>query len=125
MTRKTYRMTATAEAQLKKAVRDTKQAWGIKQARKYAADLLAGFQFIAENHASLNAPHRDELAEGTAFSIHLIGHRYIAFQVHDQDTIIIVGLFHESMDIPTRLKELQGLAQHEIDSLMREIDRTL
>lgn len=125
MTRKTYRMTATAEAQLKKAVRDTKQKWGIKQARKYTDDLLAGFQFIAENHEGFNAPHRDGLAEGTAFSLHLIAHRYVAFQAHDQDTIFIAGLFHESMDIPARLRELQTLTREEIDILKRELGNKL
>lgn len=49
MTR-TYRMTPTAEAHLKQALRDTYQKWGIKQARKYNTDFLQGLQKIADNH---------------------------------------------------------------------------
>jgi plasmid stabilization system protein ParE len=114
-------MTATAEAHLKKAVRDTKQIWGIEQARTYAADLLEGFQYIAENHLKFHSPHRTELTKDTRFSVHLVAHRYVAFQVYDKNTVIICGLFHERMDIPTRLDELQSLTQREIEALQREL----
>jgi plasmid stabilization system protein ParE len=124
MPRSTYRITSTAREHLKKAVRDTQRTWGAKQARKYNTDFLAGLQYIADNHQTFNSPHRDELADGTAFSIHLVEHRYVAFQEHGKNAIIIAGIFHESMDIPTRLRELQSMARHEIDALKREIDRT-
>lgn len=124
MTTKTYRMTATAEGHFWKALRESKQKWGHKRAEKYRVDFLAGLQHIADSHRTFNSPHRDELAEGTAFSIHLVEHRYVAFQEHDKNTVIIAGIFHESMDIPTRLKELQGMTRHEIDGLKREIERT-
>ncbi|MBF0460219.1 MAG: type II toxin-antitoxin system RelE/ParE family toxin [Magnetococcales bacterium] len=122
MTRKMYRMTATAEGHFWKALRESRQKWGHKRAEKYRVDFLQGLQRIADNHPVFNAPHRDELAADTAFLIHLVEHRYVAFQEHDKETIIIAGIFHESMDIPTRLRELQGLVRHEIDALKREID---
>ncbi|CAL4870004.1 Toxin ParE (plasmid) [Asticcacaulis sp. MM231] len=122
MNSKTYRLTLTAETHLKKAVRDTKERWGIAQARKYSAALLAGFQHIAENHEGFNSPHRDDLAAGTGFLIHLVEHRYIAFQPYDKDTIIIIGIFHESMDMPNRLKELQHMTRYEIATIQRGID---
>ena len=55
------------------------------------------------------------------FSIHRVEHRYVAFQVHDAKTIIIAGFFHESMDIPNRLLELQSMTQPEMDALKRRI----
>lgn len=119
----TYRMTNTAREHLKRAVRDTHEKWGLQQARKYNAAFLAGLQYIADNHHRFNSPHRDELAEGSAFSIHLVEHRYVAFQKHDDHTVIIAGIFHENTDITSRLKELQTMARHEIDALRREIDR--
>ena len=122
MTRKTYRLTQTAEAQLKMAIRSTKERWGIAQARTYSADLLAGFQYIAENHADFHSPHRDALAKDTDLLIHLVAHRYIAFQSHDQDTVIIVGIFHESMDMPNRLKDLQRMTQNEVATIKRDIE---
>jgi len=121
MNRKTYRLTFTAETHLKKAVRDTKERWGLSQARKYSAGLQAGFQYIADNYTSFNSPHRDDLAEGTGFLIHLVEHRYVAFQPYDDDTIIVVGIFHESMDIPNQLKEIQRMAKHEIAVMKRDI----
>lgn len=124
MPRSAYRMTNTAREHLKKAVRDTQGTWGAKQARKYNAEFLTGLQHIADNHHTFNSPHRAELAEGTVFSIHLVQHRYVAFQEHDKNTVIIAGIFHESMDISSRLKELQAMARHEIDALKREISRT-
>jgi plasmid stabilization system protein ParE len=102
-------------------VRDTQKTWGAKQARRYNTDFLAGLQYIADNHHNFNSPHRDEMADGTDFALHLVEHRYVAFQEHGKNAVIIAGIFHEKMDIPTRLRELQNLARHEIDALKREI----
>jgi hypothetical protein len=44
----------------------------------------------------------------------------VAFQPHNKDSIIIVGIFHESMDMPARLKELQTLTRHEITALKKK-----
>ena len=114
MTRPTYRLTNTARDHLKKALKETQEKWGAKQARKYSTDFLAGLQHIADNHRTLHSPHRAQLAKDTPFSLHLVEHRYVIFQVHDPNTIIIVGIFHENMDIPSRLKELHAMTQHEI-----------
>jgi plasmid stabilization system protein ParE len=121
MPRFNYRMTHTARDHLREAVRDTQKKWGQKQASRYNIAFFDGLQRLANNHHRLRSPHRDELVEGTDFSIHLIQHRYVAFQPHNPTTIIIAGIFHESMDIPTKLRELQQMARHEIDALRQEI----
>ena len=121
MTNQLYRMTATAERAFWQALQDSKRNWGRKRAEQYRLDFLAGLQRLANNHQRLRSPHRDELVEGTDFSIHLIQHRYVAFQPHNPTTIIIASIFHESMDIPTKLRELQQMARHEIDALRQEI----
>jgi plasmid stabilization system protein ParE len=117
----TYRMTPTARAHLEKAVRDTGKQWGIPQARTYLDAFRKGLQDLAERHCNLHSPHRAALAAGTAFSVHLVEHRYVAFQVHDAKTIIIAGIFHESMDIPNRLLELENMTQPEIAALKHRI----
>ncbi len=117
MRRNIYIMTATAERQFWEALSDTHYKWGHAQAEKYRVKFLAGLQHIADNHRTFNSPHRNELAKDTAFSIHLVEHRYVAFQEHDKNTIIITAVFHESMDIPAQLKELRNMAQHEIEAL--------
>lgn len=113
-----YWMTPTAGEHYRKAVSDTKDKWGIVQAEKYRIALKRGFQYIAEKHQSFNSSHRQGLAEGTEFSLHLVEHRYVVFQKYD-DGVIIAGIFHESMDIPTRLKELQDMSKKEIDIIKK------
>jgi plasmid stabilization system protein ParE len=119
MPRSLYLMTPTAREHLKTAVKDTRKIWGAKQARKYGKNFLGGLQDIADNHRTFHSPHRAALAEGTPFSLHLVEHRYVVFQAMDENTIIISGIFHQNMDIPTRLKELQKLEKHEIAALQR------
>jgi plasmid stabilization system protein ParE len=114
-------MTPTAEVHFWEALGDTTRKWGEKQAEKYRLKFLDGLQHIAENHEKFHSSHRDDLAAGTDFSVHLVEHRYVAFQAQNQNTVIIAAIFHESMDIPTRLRELQTMGRHEIDILRREI----
>lgn len=99
-----YWTTPTARQQIRKAIQDTRRKWGRRQAVRYRRDLQAGFQKIADEHAAFNSAHRDGLAEGTDLTLHLVAHRYVAFQAYRGD-IIIVGVFHENMDIPARLRE--------------------
>ncbi len=121
MMTKTYHLTTTAEISFWQALRETEKKWGHARAEKYRLDFLAGLQDIADNHRTFHSPHRAALAEGTPFSLHLVEHRYVVFQAMDENTIIISGIFHENMDIPTRLKELQKLGKHEIAALQRRI----
>jgi plasmid stabilization system protein ParE len=116
-----YVTTPTARNHIRRAIKETRDKWGLEQAIKYRRALQAGLQSIAENHPMFNSPRRIELAKDTDFFIHHVEHRYVAFQEHNNDTIIIAGVFHESMDIPVRLKELQAKTQREIDSLKREL----
>ncbi|MCO5118904.1 MAG: type II toxin-antitoxin system RelE/ParE family toxin [Burkholderiaceae bacterium] len=116
-----YWMTPTARLHVRRAIQETREKWGLHQAGAYRRDLQTGFQKIADEHTTFNAPHREDLAVGTAFTLHLVAHRYVAFQAWRGD-VIIAGLFHERMDIPVRLQELQGLTPQEIDALKREID---
>jgi plasmid stabilization system protein ParE len=111
-----YWMTSTAKLHYRKAISDTRDRWGIHQAHVYRKALTSGFQYIAENHRSFNSPHREWLAGGSGFRLHLIEHRYVVFQEHGDD-IIIAAIFHESMDIPRRLKELQNVSEREMTAL--------
>lgn len=123
MSRRNYRMTATAEAHFHRALKDTQQRWGRAQAEIYRLAFLEGLATLAKTHETLRTRHREALAAGTDFMIHLIEHRYVAFQVHNKNTIIIAGVFHESMDIPNRLREYQTMTQQEIADMKRTIDR--
>jgi plasmid stabilization system protein ParE len=109
-------ITPTALNHVRKAIKDTRDKWGHRQAIKYRQSLEKGFYHIAQNHLSFHSPHRDELAEGTPFSLHLVEHHYVVFQKQG-DNVVIAGLFHETMDIPSRLKALETMSRHEIERI--------
>ena len=123
MTAPTYHLTETALSQFETVIRDTAHRWGWRQAEIYRDALLQGFQEIAENHAALHSPHRAALANGAGFSLHLVEHHYVCFTLHDNDTLIVAGLFHEAMNMPVRLKELHAMGADDIAVLQDEIDQ--
>lgn len=123
MKRNTYHLTPTAESHFWQALADTKRMWGQRQAEKYRLQLLEGFQAIADNHRGFRFVHREALAEGTDFELHLAAQRYVAFQPFEKDSVIIAAMFHERMDIPGRLRELQQMSAQEIALLKQQIAR--
>ncbi len=123
MTHPAYRLTRTARAHLEKILRDTARKWGYEQAASYRRALSEGFRYIADNHQNFNSPHREELAEGRDFSVHLVEHHYVSFRVHDAGSVIIAAIFHERVNIPARLRELQSMRRHEIAALEDQIER--
>jgi plasmid stabilization system protein ParE len=121
MPRHKYHTTATAESHFWEALRNTKEFWGEKQAEKYRIKFLQGLQYIADNHQKIHSYHRKKLAEGTDFSLHLVEQRYVVYQTHDKYNVIIAGIFHEQMDIPKRLEELQKMSKAEISALKKAL----
>jgi plasmid stabilization system protein ParE len=93
-----YCLTPTANDHYWKVVSDTRQKWGSTQAVKYRAALRTGFQKIADDHKSFHSPHREGLARGTDFDLHLIEHHYVAFQVRNDQLVIIAGIFHKYLN---------------------------
>lgn len=124
MSRARFFLTETAFRQLDDIIYRTALDHGPDQAEKYKQQQLAGFETIAQEHETLRTAHREALAKDTPFRLHLVEHHYVVYQSHDAFNVIIVGILHERMDIPTRLRELQSLSRHEIDVLRREIDRS-
>jgi plasmid stabilization system protein ParE len=116
-------MTNTAITHLQEAVERTALRRGYAQAIKYRDLLRAGFQEIAEHHNSFHSSDRKMLAQDTNFELHLVEHHYIALKIHDDKNIIIVGIFHEKMNIPVHLRQLQKMSRSEILKLESEIKR--
>jgi toxin ParE1/3/4 len=121
MARHRYHMTTTARDHLTEAVRDTKRKWGASQARKYGSDFQVGLQNLAKNHGMLRATFREVITQATEFRVHRIEHRYVVFQEHDAHNLIIVGIFHERMDIPARIGELALMTGDEIAAIKQMI----
>lgn|GEM_PF-1829892 len=115
-----YFLTETATSQYRKIIFYTAQKFGVEQAKKYRAQLRKGILKIAEKNISIKTSFREETASHTSFSIHLVVHHYIAFQVQTNKHIIIAGIFHESMDLPARLLQLQEMSKKEIAAINRQ-----
>ena len=124
MSRYKFHLTETAFRQLDDIVYKTALDRGPDQAEKYKQQQLAGFDKIAQEHMTMRTEHREKLAKGTDFKVHLVEHHYAAYQSHDQHNVIIAGVFHERMDIPTQLRELKGMTRHEIGAIKRDIERS-
>ena len=61
------------------------------------------------------------MTQGADFRVHLLEHRYVVFQDHDAHNIIIAGIFHEKMDIPSRIRELAMMTHDEIEIIKTQI----
>jgi toxin ParE1/3/4 len=116
-----YHMTATAEEHFFSALDETKQKWGSKQAEKYRLAFLTGLQNLAKNHTMLRATFRQSMTDGTEFRLHRMEHRYVVFHEHDAYNLIVVGIFHEKMDIPARIRELAMMTGDEIEAIKEMI----
>ena len=116
-----YHMTPTAEGHFWSALGDSQKKWGQRRAEKYRVDFLAGLNNLAKNHRILVATFRQNMTQGTDFRVHLLEHRYVVFQDHDAHNIIIAGIFHEKMDIPSRIRELAMMTHDEIEIIKTQI----
>lgn len=122
MTIREVHMTETALDAFEAALEYTASRFGFRQAERYRDELLAGIEKIAAEPDRIRTAFRDELAEGTDYSLCLVGGRYIAYQMHGKNAVIIAGLFRGGMDIPRHLRELQQLNAGEIEAIRRAID---
>lgn len=48
-------------------------------------------------------------------------HSRVVYQEHDQHNIIIAGVFHERMDVPTHVRALARATHAEIDAIRRRL----
>lgn len=124
MSRHKFYLTTTAREQIKIAVRDAKKIWGQTRAEKYNADFQAGLDKLAQTHTMLRGTFRSYMTQGTPFHIHRLEQHYVVFVEHDALNLIIVGVFHEKMDLPSRLHELALMTADEIGAIKERIART-
>jgi len=108
-------LTKTALNTLKKIGRDTEKCWGKVQARRYLDSLLKGSYELIDSYKRL--PCRTEMTSNTGLFLHQIHHHYVAFKIIRENEIAVIAYLHESMDIPTRLKEFQEMSAIEISTL--------
>jgi plasmid stabilization system protein ParE len=96
-----YELTPDAERDLREIARYTLRQWGVRQQRRYASLLEAGFRAIAQRRV---APRAFSLAYADVFVSHC-EHHYIFYLHPESQKPRILAVFHENMDLLTRLAE--------------------
>ena len=104
MTARAYRIRPEAEKDLKEVARYTRRTWGQAQARKYLRALHERMQALAANPNLGVARH--DVADG--YRSARIGHHHV-FYSQDGDTIVVVRVLHESMDVQRHVEMEQEL----------------
>lgn len=93
-----YLVKPEAENDLKEIGRYTRRTWGKEQGRKYLRSIHEKVLTLADN-PNLGVM-RDDVATGYR-SAHT-GHHHIFYRV-ERDTVVIVRVLHESMDVQRHL----------------------
>ncbi len=96
-----YELAGAAEADLRKIAQDTISQWGASQAVHYGARLDAQFEAIGNGKARTRIflEHRPELR------VSRVGHHYIFHLERPKQRPPILAVFHENMELMTRLRE--------------------
>ncbi len=99
-----YELAEAAEADLKGIAAYSLSNWGVKQASRYGATLDAHFEAIGNGKAKTRIflQHRPELR------VSRVGHHYVFHLVRQHRCPLILAVFHESMDLMTRLRARLG-----------------
>lgn len=94
-----YKITPKAHEDLAGIWRYTLDQWGERQADTYLDDLDAAFVMLA----TMPEMCRERPELGAAVRLYPHAHHLIVYQIRDPETILIVRVLHESMDVTERL----------------------
>jgi toxin ParE1/3/4 len=95
-----YELAEGAEADLRSIALYTLSKWGARQAARYGAILDAHFEAIGngKTRTHIFLQHRPELR------VSRIDHHYVFHLNREKKCPLILAVFHESMDLMTRLR---------------------
>ena len=96
-----YELAEAAEADLKNIALYTISKWGSRQAAHYAALLDAHFDAIGSGRART----RVFLQHRPALRVSRIKHHYVFHLTREGRCPLILAIFHENMDLMTRLRD--------------------
>lgn len=102
-----YILTAEAESDLRSVIRYTRKQWGSAQVRHYIAKLE---QDIA-NLATGQGHFRDMSELYPDLRMSRCGHHYVFCLPGERAPALVVAIFHERMDLMTRLADRLGVAE--------------
>lgn len=96
-----YVLTAEAEADLRGIIRYTRKEWGTAQVRRYIAKLEQGIAALADG----NRPFKDMSEIYPALRMARCEQHYVFCLPRESAPALIVAIFHERMDLMTRLTD--------------------
>ena len=104
-----YELTPGADHDLLEIARYTIKTWGLEQADRYEADLKMHLQAIGKGEACARPflEHRPELLFCRC------EHHYAFFLQRENACPLILAVFHENMDLMTRLRDRLELKDKE------------
>jgi plasmid stabilization system protein ParE len=97
----TYRLTKSAEADLRSISRYTKNQWGKAQAVRYTDQLLRGLEKIASGTGRFKDLSKVSPGLRTA----RCEHHYLVCIFRPGHESIVIGVLHERMDLMVRIAE--------------------
>ena len=96
-----YVLTAAAESDLRGIVRYTRKQWGDAQVRRYIATLEQGIASLADGRGLF----KDMSSLFPALRMERYKHHYVFCLPREGAPALIVAIFHERMDLMTRLAD--------------------
>jgi plasmid stabilization system protein ParE len=96
-----YVLSAAAEADLRDIIRYTRKQWGDAQTRAYVAKLQRGIEGVATGQGFF----KDMAALYPGLRMIHCEHHYIFCLPRDGAPALVVAIFHERMDLMTRLED--------------------
>lgn len=99
MNQPAYILTAAAEADLREIIRYTRQQWGDAQVRRYVSQLERGIARLAAGEGSYRS--LDEIYP--SLRVARCEHHYVFCLPRENASALIVAIFHDRMDLMTRL----------------------
>ena len=93
-----YRVSKTAQGDIRNIGLYTQREWGIEQRRRYLSGLDQKFGELAENPR--RSPEHTEFEPPVRIHHH---EKHLIVYVQEGAGILIVRVLHESMDVPARL----------------------
>lgn len=121
MARRSYVLTARAEADLRVARTWSRVRWGRESTSRYFRDLHDGAQYIAENHASLR--NRHDLAGGTSLHVYPVREHYVVYEPLTEGFIAIVAVIRQGRDLPAILQKWASPIRQELLQIRGRIKR--
>lgn len=94
-----YILTADAEEDVRKIIRYTRKKWGIAQVRRYITKLEEGMNSLAAGQCYF----KDMSEIFPELRLVHCGHHYIFGLPQKDAPMLIIAIFHETMDLMARL----------------------